>query len=600
MKPIYRIIFSLLLIAFTSCKKETSEAPPVDPLLLNADFSKILSAYYDGKMALDPIGATGNSDHRFNDSFPNYLSDSYKDSSMAFYTRFKELAEGIDDQKLSDDDKISKEVLLWECHMQLEGLTFRTELFPLNQMGSLNLLVTQYGMGDSAQPFETVEDYENWLRRLDGFVEWLHTAEQRLKEGASIRNVLPSSLIIKVIPQLKPLAEQSVEEHLFYTPVKNFPNTFSEEEKERLREAYATMVSGKLIPAFDSLYEYVSTDYLKAGRNSSGIDALPNGKEYYEYLIKKFTTTDLTAEEIHEIGLKEVERISLEMDSIKDLIGFKGDLKEFFGNLRSDKKLMPFETPEEVIGHFNNIYKRMEPKLRQMFKEAPKTEFVVKRIEEFREASATAHYNSGSLEDERPGIFYVPIPNARNYNTLSDEALFLHEAIPGHHYQFSLAQENELLPEFRKNLWLSAYGEGWALYAESMGKELGLMTDPYQYFGMLSSEMHRAIRLVVDTGLHTKGWTREQAIQYSLDHEAEPKASVISEIERYMAVPGQALSYKIGQLKILSLRDMARAGLGDNFDIKEFHHEVLRHGCIPLDILEKQINQWIDREGQLQ
>jgi uncharacterized protein (DUF885 family) len=281
------------------------------------------------------------------------------------------------------------------------------------------------------------------------------------------------------------------------------------------------------------------------------------------------------------------------MEKVKSQVGFEGDLKSFFDYVRNNKELMPFTDPQQVIDNFNAIHEKMKPQLSQLFDLTPKTAFVVKRTEEFREASASAEYSSGSLDGTRPGVFYVPIPDVSAYNTYSDEDLFLHEAIPGHHYQISLQQENTKLHSFRKTLWYSAYGEGWALYAESLGAELGLYDDPYQYFGMLGAEMHRAIRLVVDAGMHTKGWTREEAIQYSLENEAESEASIISEIERYMAGPGQALSYKIGQLKIRQLRAKAEKELGDKFDIKVFHNKVLESGCIPLKLLENKIDQWI-------
>jgi uncharacterized protein (DUF885 family) len=488
---------------------------------------------------------------------------------------------------------MSRAVLLWDCDINLQRLKFRGELFPVDQMWSRNLIMGQFASGTSAQPFKTVEDYEAWLKRLDGFVIWLQTAEQRMKEGASIRYILPSSLILKVVPQLKAMTNKNIDQHLFYTPVKNFPESFSMEDKERLEQAYSNMLKERLIPAFTSLHDYVSTEYLEAGRNSSGIDAIPGGKEFYQFAIKRYTTTNLSAEDIHQIGLDEVARILSEMEKVKEEVGFQGDMMAFFDHVRENKKLMPFTSPEQVIENFNKIHHRMEPRLKELFSEAPKTGFIVKRTETFREASASAEYNLGSLKDNRPGIFYVPIPDATEYNTYSDESLFLHEAIPGHHYQIALSQENDSLPKFRKILWYSAYGEGWALYAESLGKELGLYTDPYQYFGTLSAEMHRAIRLVVDTGLHSKGWTREQAIQYSLENEAESQASITSEIERYMANPGQALSYKIGQLKIIELRNRAAQALGNDFDIKEFHHVVLQTGCIPLALLEDQINHWI-------
>ena len=354
------------------------------------------------------------------------------------------------------------------------------------------------------------------------------------------------------------------------------------------------MVQNQIIPAYNDMYLFLKNDYIKSGRNTSGIATIPNGKAFYDYQIKKYTTTTLTANEIHQIGLKEVARILAEMEKVKNEVGFKGDLKAFFNDLRTNKKLMPFTEPQQVIDHFYAIQEKMKPQLEQLFDVEPKAKFEVRRTEAFRENSSSAEYLNGSIDGTRPGIFYVPVPDAKTYNTLCDEALFLHEAIPGHHYQCSLQQENQDLPDFRKTLDYSGYTEGWALYTESLGKELGLYTDPYQYFGMLSMEMHRAIRLVVDTGLHSKGWTRAQAIQYSLDNEAETEDSIVSEIERYMANPGQALSYKIGQLKIRELRAKSTKVLGDKFDIKEFHNQVLTTGSIPLYLLEGKIDNWID------
>ena len=590
-----KLVFGLFVISLTyvACESDKPEEVKLDPLEVRADFSELLESYYDGTMALDPLNATSSGDARFNASFPNYLSKAYKDSSIAFYKKYKKLAENYDNQYLLANDTISKAILLWDCNMNLQSLKFRSELFPLDQMWTRNFVMGQFASGTSAQPFKTVEDYENWLQRLDGFVIWLQTAEKRMKEGASLRFVLPSSLIIKVVPQLKAMCVTNVEDHLFYAPVKNFPKTFTQEEKDRLKLEYEKMLSEKLIPAFINLHEYVSTDYLNEGRNSSGIDALPNGKDYYNASIKKYTTTNLTAEEIHQIGLDEVARILSEMNQVKDELEFDGELMEFFDHVRTAKELMPFNKPEQVISHFEQIHQKLKPHLKKLFKETPKTKFVVRRTESFRESSASAQYKPGSLKDNRPGIFYVPIPDASKYNIQNDESLFLHEAIPGHHYQIALAQENDSLPKFRRNLWLSAYGEGWALYTEALGKEMGMYKNPYQYFGMLVAEMHRAVRLVVDTGLHSKGWTREQAIQYSLDNEALSKEMITREVERYMANPGQALSYKIGQLKILELRGKAEEELGDDFDIKEFHHMILNKGSLPLAILEESIEQWI-------
>jgi uncharacterized protein (DUF885 family) len=342
--------------------------------------------------------------------------------------------------------------------------------------------------------------------------------------------------------------------------------------------------------------DFLKNEYLPACRNESGISAIPNGKAYYDYLINYHTTTNMTSNEIFEVGKKEVERISQEMEKVKEQVGFKGSLKDFFDELRIKKELTPYKKPEEVIEHFHAIHDKMKPNLEKLFNQVPKTPFEIRRTEAFREASASAEYMQGSIDGTRPGIFYVPIPNVTKYNTLSDEDLFLHEAIPGHHYQISLQQENTSLPAFRKLLGYSAYTEGWALYTESLGKELGLYTDPYQYFGMLSAEMHRSIRLVVDAGMHTHGWTREQAIEYSLQHEAETEEGIIAEIERYMAIPGQALSYKIGQLKIIELRRKAESTLGPKFKIAVFHDQILNSGNVPLKVLEDKIDKWIASE----
>ena len=296
----------------------------------------------------------------------------------------------------------------------------------------------------------------------------------------------------------------------------------------------------------------------------------------------------MSADEIHNLGLKEVARIRKEMKNVMKEVGFKGSLLEFFEHVRTDKNLMPFDTADQVIENFKLMYEKIKPFVDQQFDLQPKTPFEIRRVEAFREKSAAAHYNRGSLDGSRPGIFYVPIPNVRKYNIFDNEALFLHEAIPGHHFQISIQQENQKLPNFRKNSFYSAFSEGWALYTESLGRELGLYDDPYQYFGMLNMEMHRAIRLVVDTGLHSKGWTREDAIAYSLENEGDSEEKLTSEIERYMANPGQALSYKIGQLKIRELRDLAEEQMGDRFDIKTFHRKVLEDGALPLSILEKK------------
>jgi len=592
-------IFTAIIVAaiFVNCKNNSPEKQPNSSKNQSTDFNALLENYYEEGLKLNPINATFSGDPRYNNSFPNFLSDDYMEEMRNYYITFQEKASKFDDAHLSETEKMSKEVLLWECEINLEKLKFNQNIyFPIDQMWSVNLLMGQLASGKSAQPFETVADYKHWLERMDGYVTWLSTAQTRMQEGMDRGYVLPKSLIVKVLPQLKEMTLPDVDKHLFFSPVKQFPSSISEEDQKLLRVAYAEMITEKIVPAYANLYTFMSGDYLKAGRETSGIADTPDGKEYYIHQIKSYTNSEMSPGEIHELGLKEVARISSEMEKVKEQLGFKGNLKAFFNEVRNNKQLMPFMEPQQILAHFSKIHETMKPSLEVLFDQKPKTPFEIKQTEKFRESSASAEYNPGSIDGTRAGVFYVPIPDARHYNIYSDESLFLHEAIPGHHYQISLTQENDNLPMFRKTLFYSAYGEGWALYSESLGKELGLYTDPYQYFGMLGAEIHRAIRLVVDTGLHDKGWTREQAIQYCLDHEAEPEAGIISEVERYMANPGQALSYKIGQLKIMELRKKAKMVLGDKFDIREFHNRVLETGCIPLQLLEGKMDKWIDSQ----
>tara|TARA_B110000467_G_scaffold47860_1_gene43852 strand:+ start:4110 stop:5870 length:1761 start_codon:yes stop_codon:yes gene_type:complete len=575
----------IFLIIFSSCQTDKE---------VSLQINKVFEKYYQENLILYPLKATSQGDVRYNDFLPNNLTDEFRNNEKVFYSNYLDQLNKFDDNNLNEQDLLSKKVLLWECNRNLDRLSFNEQFTPLNQMWTLQLDIGQYAAGLSAQPFKTVKDYNNWLSRIDDYLNWLKTAENRMREGMVNGYVLPKSLIKKVIPQLKTILNSNLEQNLFYSPARQFPNSFNESEKSILVEKYEIMVLKKIIPAYQKLHDFMKNEYLNNGRDSSGIDVFEDGLSYYEYSIKLYTTTDMSSDEIHNIGLKEVAKISSEMELIKEKVGFNGDLKSFFNYVRELDQLIPFNNPNQVIENFNKIHKKMMPQVNSLFGLQPKTPFEVRRTESFREASASAEYNPGSLDGTRPGIFYVPIPDVSKYNFFSDEDLFLHEAIPGHHFQISLQQENTSLPSFRKSLWYSAYGEGWALYSESLGKELGLYDDPYQYFGMLSAEMHRAIRLVVDTGIHTKGWSREKAIQYSLENEAESEASITSEIERYMANPGQALSYKIGQLKIRELRSKAENNLGDKFDIKVFHEKILESGCIPLKLLEEKIEMWIE------
>lgn len=582
-------LFALLLLLATACSSSKENTPA----LPETSFDNFLENYHQDGLKLFPLNATFAGDSRYNDQLPNTLTEAFEAKLKQHYTSYLTGLGEYDKASLTEEQKTSYDVLKWECEINLNGMTFPSELMPIDQFWTPQLMIGQLASGASAQPFNTKEDYDNWLSRLDSFVAWCDSGIEKMRTGIEQEVVLPKALSQKVIPQLAAWKDGPASAHHFYSPVNNLPEDLTADEKEQIKASYTTMIDEKIIPVVNRLHDFFKDEYLPAGRETSGIGALTNGDAWYQHQIKLYTTTDMTAAEVFELGKSEVARLRSEMEKVKQQVGFEGDLKAFFDYVRSKPELMPFNDPQEVIDNFNAIHEKMKPNLAKLFDLTPKTPFEVRRTEAFREASASAEYNPGSLDGTRPGIFYVPIPNVKAYNMYSDEDLFLHEAIPGHHYQISLTQENQELPSFRRTLWYSAYGEGWALYSESLGEELGLYQDPYQYFGMLGAEMHRAIRLVVDAGMHSQGWTREQAIQYSLDNEAESEASIISEIERYMAGPGQALSYKVGQLKIRELRKKAQDQMGDRFDIKAFHNKVLESGCVPLKVLEEKIDRWI-------
>jgi len=582
------LLFALAFVMACQNNKSTKEA--TEPVL---SFDEFLENYYLEYLKYNPFEATSLGIDGYNHLFPNLLTQQVRNEMLDAANQYLKELNLYNREALSADEQTSYDILQWQLTRLIADQKHPKHLLPIDQMWSPHLEMGQMASGKGMQPFATVDDYYNWLKRVEGYVAWCDTAIANMRLGITQGLVLPKSLIIKVIPQMEELAAGPAEEHIYFAPINSFPSIFTDEEKTALTEAYLNMVNDQIIPAHARLASFFKEEYLPAGNISSGIGAISGGDAWYNDAIISQTTTRMTADEVFELGQKEVARILAEMEKVKVKVGFEGDMRAFFDYVRNNPKLMPFNKPEQVIANFNAIHQRMMPKLELLFDITPKTPFEVRRTEEFREKSAAAQYNPGSIDGTRPGIFYVPIPDVRKYNVFMDEALFLHEAIPGHHYQVSLQQENENLPSFRKALWMNAYGEGWALYTEALGSELGLYTDPYQYFGMLGMEMHRAIRLVVDAGMHAKGWSREEAIEYSLNHEAEGEESIISEIERYMAFPGQALGYKIGQLKILELRAKAEKELGEKFDIRAFHNLVLESGCIPLEVLERRVNGWI-------
>ena len=588
----------------TACNQtKTSETATTATPGAAADSTKglngLFNSYWEKQSRLDPLAATAYGDNRFNDQLPNNQTRAYRDTLRSFYQGYLDRLHRFDRTPLSDNDKISYDVFEYEMQHGLAGLKLNTWMLPANQFYGLPITLGQYGSGQGNQPFKTVQDYERWLGRAHGFGAWTDSAIANFRAGIRAGVVLPRVLVQRMIPQLQApdMVPTDPTKSLYYGPIERLPAGFSAADKARLADAYRKAIMTDLVPAYRKLGAFMQAEYLPKARPSSGIDAVPGGKEIYAFDVKYETTTDKTPAEIYQTGLSEVARIRKQMEAIKAEVGFQGDLKAFFAYLNTDAKFRPYKKPAQVLAAFEDIHQRMLPNLQKMFGRTPKTPFEIRETEKFREASASAEYNQGSPDGTRPGIFYVPIPDATKFTTTSGmESLFLHEAIPGHHYQISLQQENTSLPKFRRFGGQNAYVEGWALYCESLGPELGLFKDPYQRMGALGDEMLRAVRLVVDTGLHSRRMTREQAIDYLLANLSTSPEEAASAIERYMAIPGQALGYKIGQLKIRELRAKYEKQLGSKFNLSHFHDELLRDGSMPLAVLEKKMDAWAAKQ----
>ncbi len=590
----------ILVFAFIAAVAMSCNQPDNKPsATANADFAKFLDNYYEGRMKMLPLEATFNGDNRYNDVLFIDISEGERQRQKDFFTAELDSLKKFDYDKLGDNDKLSYDVLNRDLSMAIEGFDFKDNYMPFNQFTGLPLMFGQLGSGSSMQPFKTIQDYDNWLKRVDAFAVWMDTAIVYFKKGMDANIVLPKSLVVKMIPQMEDIVVTDPTKSLFYGPVKLMPASFSDSDKQHITDAYVKAINEKIVPSYKKLGEFLKNEYLPKARTTTGISGIPEGDKYYVYLVKLLTTTNKTPDEIYNTGLAEVKRIREEMEKVKEQVGFKGDLKAFFEYMKTDKQFMPYKTPDDVLNAYHKIHETMKPQLKKMFNDTPTIKFEVRQTEAFRAASASAEYNQGTPDGSRPGIFYVPIVDATKYNTTSGmESLFLHEAIPGHHYQISLAQENTSLPKFRRFGGNNAYVEGWALYCESLGKELGLYTDPYQYMGALGDEIHRAIRLVVDVGMHTKNMTREEAIKYMMDNEPLAEAGTIAEIERYMAIPGQALGYKIGALKIRELRTKYEKQLGPKFSVAEFHDQVLKDGALPLEVFEKKMDKWAEEKAK--
>jgi uncharacterized protein (DUF885 family) len=551
----------------------------------------------EANLRRNPISAIFRGDYRYADQLGDYLSDAY-------YAAEREAAEAdlaalhaIPREQLNRTDRIAYDVFEYQrredlADVQPENLAL-SAVRPINHFAGFHTFYPVFSSGQGAAPFRNVKDYEDNLTRHRQFVALVDRTVERFRQGLASGVVETQLTIRNVIEQLDMQLADAPEASPYYRPVLNFPDGVPEADRARLRQAYLEIVRDGIFPAYRRLRDFLQNEYLPRARTEVGLHSMRGGDRYYARLIEKATTLPLTSDEVHNLGLSEVARIRGEMDRIRQQVGFSGTLNEFFEHLRTDPRFAP-ESCDGLRDGYYAIGRRVDARVREIFSTIPRSPLEIRRVEPFRERNeAGGSYNDGTPDGSRPGVFYFNCYDLPSIRTYGMETLYLHEGIPGHHFQIMLASENADLPSFMRFGGNTAFVEGWALYAETLWDELGMETDPYQRFGGLNDEMLRAMRLVVDTGIHAKGWTRDQAIQYMLDNSGMSRTEATSEVERYIAIPGQALAYKIGALTILRLRREAEEALGPRFDLREFHAQVLNTGALPLPVLERKIHDWI-------
>jgi uncharacterized protein (DUF885 family) len=553
----------------------------------------LAEAYFEELLTFQPLTATFIGDPRYNDRLPNSIAPDEVARQLDLEQRYLNAAMKYAVDELDPAERLTWEVFVQQRRSAIGSARFPDHLLPVDQLYSLPLLIPMLASGTSAQPFATAEDYDRFLKRLRAYTVWSDQAITNMREGIRRNVVQPRVVVQKLIGQLDALITDDPKSSLFFAAVRIFPAEISGADRKRIAAEYEAAIRTDTLPAYRRLRDFLRDDYLPQARTSVSWSDLPQGPAWYAHKVELQTTTQLTPEAIHELGLKEVARIRVEMEQVRRKVRFKQDLSAFFRYVQSDPKFY-FDKPEDLLQGYRDLKRKIDARLPRLFSDFPKAQYEVRAVEAFRAASAAgASYQEPSADGSRPGIFYVNTFNLRAQPKYGMETLSLHEAAPGHHFQIAIQQELADLPRFRRFSIYTAYTEGWALYAESLGKALGLFTDPYQYYGRLSDEMLRAMRLVVDTGLHSQGWTRERAIEYMLANSSMAASDVESEVERYIADPGQALGYKVGQLKITELRVRAQQRLGRRFDVKDFHSQLLRDGALPLDVLEPKIDRWI-------
>jgi uncharacterized protein (DUF885 family) len=569
--------------------QETTATQPSRAAQLDA----LYETYFEDNLKLNPLQATQIGDRRYNDRMPNMLTAEFREQTRALNADYLERAEAIGDAGLVGQDLLSWQLFVQKRRNDLEALDYPRHLAPLNQFYSFASQFATLGSGTTAQPFKTVEDYDNWLKRARAIPAVFDQAIANMREGMRQGITQPQVIMAKVLPQLDAQIVAKAPDSTYFGPIKALPAAFDAAERERLQREFTALIEQELVPAHRRLREFIANEYLPAARTSIGLSALPNGEAWYAFQVRQSTTTDLSPEQIHQIGLDEVARIHGQMRELQQRMGIDGSLADFFAAMKADPANY-FDSEDELLKAYRDFRATVEPRLPALFDIQPKADFEIRPVEAFRAASAAGgQYNAPSEDGSRPGIFYVNTYDLKSRPRWALESLYLHEATPGHHFHIALQRELTDLPRFRRFGGETAFSEGWGLYAESLGPELGVYTDPAMLFGALSAELWRAIRLVTDTGIHAKGWTRQQVLDYMYANSATAETQAVSEAERFIVIPGQALAYKIGELKIRELRTRAEKALGERFDIKAFHRQVLQDGSLPLDLLEAKIDRWV-------
>ena len=582
--PLVMLVATML----TACATPSPDATPDS--VLNA----LVEEYFERQLELSPMNATAIGDSRYDDRLDDSTSTGFRDKVFGIERAFLDRARRIDAPTLSPSARLTYDIFVAELEQALEGQTFHEDYMPFNQMSGLPMDLAVYGSGTGPQPFVTAKDYDRFLKRVREFPRWADGAIAQMRLGIAGGITVPRVAMLKVAPQLREIVTAKLADNIFWAPIAAMPKEIPAPDRKRIIDEYTAALTREVLPAYTRLADFLERDYLPAARTTTGWADLPDGRAWYRWRIRQSTTMSMPAEEIHQLGLAEVARIRGEMMRVKEQVGFKGDLDAFFKHLEEDPQFY-YTSEDELLGAYRDVKRRIDALLPKLFADFPKADYEIRAVEPFRAASAAgASYQAPSADGKRPGIFYINTHNLKAQPKFGLETLSLHEAAPGHHFQISIQQELTDLPRFRRFNGYTSYSEGWALYAESIGKELGVFTDPYQWYGRLSDEMLRAMRLVVDTGLHSKGWSREQAIKYMLDNSSLAESDVTAEVERYIVWPGQALGYKLGQLHITALRAKAESQLRGAFDVRQFHSQVLRDGALPMDVLTAKIDRWIE------